>query len=64
RTPGLIVDADGDALPLDAATDLERLLPVSGGRAAAVFGEWEAGAFRVLTVEIADAAGTRRVVPL
>jgi hypothetical protein len=29
-----------------------------------VFGEWEAGAFRLLTVEIADAAGTRRVVPL
>ena len=64
RTPGLIVDADGDALPLDGATDLERLLAVSGGRAAAAFGEWEAGAFRVLTVEIADAAGTRRVVPL
>lgn len=64
RTPALIVDADGDALPLDGATDLERLLAVSGGRAAAAFGEWEAGAFRVLTVEIAGAAGTRRVVPL
>ncbi|MFT3876361.1 MAG: SWIM zinc finger family protein [Propioniciclava sp.] len=64
RDPALVVDAAGDAVPLDPATDLARLFALTGGRAAAVFGEWEAGFLRILTLELAEPSGERTVVPL
>jgi hypothetical protein len=44
-----LVDADGDALPLRAATDPWPLLAVSGGRPLTVAGDWSAAGLRPLS---------------
>jgi hypothetical protein len=58
-TGDAVVDGDGTALPLTPEPAPWPALAVTGGRPSSVFGEWEHGAFRVLT-----AAADGALVPL
>ena len=48
----IVVDAAGDALPTAPGTDLAALLALTGGAPCSVFGEIEAGRFRILSLVI------------
>ncbi|WP_223626230.1 SWIM zinc finger family protein [Microbacterium sp. EST19A] len=53
-TPPGIVDAEGTAVPVTDDTDTRRMLALTGGRPADVFGEWEGGRMRLLSLVVAE----------
>jgi len=51
---GLVVDADGDALPIAPGTDVWRVLARTGGQPVDLFAEFDDGCVRPLTLGLAE----------